>query len=67
MAKDVSAASTSTSEIAGLLSAEYLVDIDQASVDRLVSILATARFVSSNTHTKGLLHPLMAELLIAEC
>jgi hypothetical protein len=37
---------TSTAEIADLLSAEYLVDIDQAWVDRLVSILEKQKLVA---------------------
>ncbi len=37
----------STSEIADLLSAEYLIDIDQAWVDRLVSILEKQKLVVS--------------------
>ena len=36
----------STAEIADLLSAEYLLDIDQAWVDRLVSILEKQKLVS---------------------
>lgn len=36
----------STSEIADLLSAEYLLDIDQAWVDRLVSILEKQKLVA---------------------
>ncbi|HKV94967.1 MAG TPA: DUF4910 domain-containing protein [Candidatus Angelobacter sp.] len=36
----------STAEIAGLLSAEYLLDIDQAWVDRLVSILEKQKLVA---------------------
>ncbi|HET7872077.1 MAG TPA: DUF4910 domain-containing protein [Terriglobales bacterium] len=36
----------STAEIADLLSAEYLIDIDQAWVDRLVSILAKQKLVT---------------------
>jgi hypothetical protein len=38
----------SSSEIADLLSAEYLLDIDQAWVDRLVSILQKQKLVSAN-------------------
>ncbi|MGH9633598.1 MAG: hypothetical protein ACRD72_02060 [Candidatus Angelobacter sp.] len=38
----------STAEIADLLSAEYLLDIDQAWVDRLVSILQKQKLVSAN-------------------
>jgi len=37
---------TSTAEIADLLSAEYLIDIDQAWVDRLVSILEKQKLVA---------------------
>jgi hypothetical protein len=37
---------TSTAEIANLLSAEYLLDIDQAWVDRLVSILEKQKLVA---------------------
>jgi hypothetical protein len=36
----------STAEIADLLSAEYLLDIDQAWVDRLVSILEKQKLVA---------------------
>jgi hypothetical protein len=36
----------STAEIAALLSAEYLMDIDQAWVDRLVSILEKQKLVA---------------------
>ena len=36
----------STAEIAGLLAAEYLLDIDQAWVDRLVGILAAQKLVA---------------------
>ena len=35
----------STSEIADLVSAEYLIDIDQAWVDRLVNILEKQKLV----------------------
>ena len=38
---------TSTAEIADLLSAEYLLDIDQAWVDRLVSILEKQKLVGT--------------------
>jgi aminopeptidase YwaD len=38
----------STAEIADLLSAEYLLDIDQAWLDRLVSILQKQKLVSAN-------------------
>ncbi|HEY1940121.1 MAG TPA: DUF4910 domain-containing protein [Candidatus Angelobacter sp.] len=38
----------STAEIADLLSAEYLLDIDQAWVDRLVAILQKQKLVTSN-------------------
>src|SRR5262249_48094054 len=38
----------STSAIADMLSAEYLLDIDQAWVDRLVSILAKQKLVAAN-------------------
>jgi hypothetical protein len=37
----------STAEIAGLLSAEYLLEIDQAWVDRLVSILEKQKLVGT--------------------
>jgi len=36
-----------TAQIADLLSAEYLLDIDQAWVDRLVSILAKRKLVAT--------------------
>jgi len=39
---------TSTAEIADLLSAEYLLDIDQAWVDRLVSILEKQKLVETS-------------------
>ena len=37
----------STAEIAALLSAEYLLDIDQAWVDRLVGILEKQKLVAT--------------------
>ena len=47
----------STAEIADLLSAEYLLDIDQAWVDRLVNILEKQKLVAKKLHPIATCHP----------